>query len=84
MDHTAQKVSVFGVILVRIFPAFSRTRTEYGVFSPNAGKCLKNTDQNNSEYGLFLRSIKQLKMNDLLLINGVSLRYNYSCKHLYL
>ena len=45
---------------------FSRIRTEYGaipsteypsVFSPNAGKCGKNADQNNSEYGLFLRSI---------------------------
>ena len=47
-------------------PAFSRIRTEYGdiqsecrylsVFSPNAGKCRKNADQNNSEYGHFLRS----------------------------
>ena len=27
---TAQKESVFGVILVRIFPAFSRIWTEYG------------------------------------------------------
>ena len=26
------------------------------VFSPNAEKCEKNADQNNSEYGLFLRS----------------------------
>ena len=26
MTNTAQKVSVFGVILVRIFPAFSRIR----------------------------------------------------------
>ena len=31
--------------------------TEYiSVFSPNAEKCEKNADQNNSEYGLFLRS----------------------------
>ena len=28
--HTAWKVSLFRVILVRIFPAFSRIRTEYG------------------------------------------------------
>ena len=42
---------------------FSRIRTKYGeipkylsVFSPNAGKCGKNADQNNSEYGHFLRS----------------------------
>ena len=27
------------------------------VFSPNAGKCGKNADQNNSEYGHFLRSV---------------------------
>ena len=27
---TAEKVSVFGVILVRIFPTFSRIWTEYG------------------------------------------------------
>ena len=43
--NTAYIVSVFGVILVRIFPAFSRIR-----------KCGKNGDQNNSEYGHFLRS----------------------------
>ena len=31
--------------------------TEYlSVFSPNAGKCGKNLDQNNTEYGHFLRS----------------------------
>ena len=29
-------------------------------FSPNAGKCGKNADQNNSEYGLFLRSVIHL------------------------
>ena len=54
-------MSVFGVILVSIFPAFSRIRTEYlFVFSPNAGKWGKNADQNNSEYGLFLRSANQV------------------------
>ena len=58
-------MSVFGFILVCIFPAFSCIRTEYGeirsikylfVFSQIAGKCGKNADQNNSEYGHFLRS----------------------------
>ena len=59
---TTSKLSVFVVILVRIFLAFSGIRTEYGrdmylsVFSPIAGKCVKNADQNNSEYGQFLRS----------------------------
>ena len=41
--------------MVRIFVRFS---TEYlSVFSPNAGKSEKNADQNNSEYGLFLRRV---------------------------
>ena len=35
-----------------------RRVTEYlSVFSPNAEKCRKNADQNNSEYGYFLRSV---------------------------
>ena len=56
-------MSVFGVILVRLFTKFSRIRTEYREIlriSPysvqvqeNAGK---NADQNNSEYRYFLRS----------------------------
>ena len=37
------------------FPPFD-LNTELSVFSPNAGKCGKGTDQNNSEYGHFLRS----------------------------
>ena len=44
-------VSVFGVILVRIFP-------EFPAFSPNSGKYGKNADQNNSEYGHFLHSVR--------------------------
>ena len=68
-SKTQRTVSVFGVILVRIFPAFSRIRTEYGeieylsVFSPNAGKCGENADQNNAEYRLFLRSKRSYSMN---------------------
>ena len=50
------KESVFGVILVRIFPGFSRVRTEYlSVFSPNVRKSGKNADKNNSEYSVSLR-----------------------------
>ena len=65
MISTAYKVSSFEVILVRIFPAFSRTQTDYGeiqsisyvsVFSPNAGKCGKYAPLNNSKYGHSLRS----------------------------
>ena len=58
------EVSVFGVILACIFPPFFffnceliRRDTLYlSVFSPNTRKCVKNADQNNSEYELFLRS----------------------------
>ena len=52
-------MSLFGVILVRIFPAFSRIRTEYGEIrriSPYSVRMRKNEDQNNSKYGHFLRS----------------------------
>ena len=62
-------MSVFGVILVRIFPAFSRIRTEYGylsLFSLNAGKCRKNADQNNSEYGHILCSVEVADIMDLI------------------
>ena len=49
---------VFVVILDRIFPAFSCIRSEYGeIRSLNAGKCGKNADQNNGEYGHFLHSV---------------------------
>ena len=67
---TVWKVSVFVVILVCIFPEFFCVRSEYGylsvrsVFSPNVGKCGKNADQNNSEYGYFLHSdILRLKLD---------------------
>ena len=53
--YTAWKVSIFGVILVLIFPHLDRmsTDTKYlSVFSPNAGKY----DQNNTEYIHFLHS----------------------------
>ena len=38
------------------------------VFSPNAGKCGKNADQNNSEYGHFLCSTKIVSQKYLLFI----------------
>ena len=51
------KESVFGIVLVRIFPDFPAfgLNTELPVFGPNAGKSGKNAYQNKSEYGLFLR-----------------------------
>ena len=44
----------------RIFPHSDWIRRDtlyFSVFSANVGKCRKNTDQNNSEYGHFLRSV---------------------------
>ena len=62
-------MSVFGVILVRIFPAFSRIRIEYGEIlrisqysvrmQENAGKWGENADQNNPEYGQFLQCLEE-------------------------
>ena len=65
---TLRKVSVFGVILVRIFTHFPEISLQsisrsisrsispkyLSVFSPNVGKCGKNADHKNSEYGHFL------------------------------
>ena len=49
---TALKVSVFGVILVRIFP-YSDWILH---ISPYSVQMRENSDQNNSEYGHFLSS----------------------------
>ena len=46
-------LSYSGPYFSRIFP---HSDWYLSVFSPNAGKCRKNADQNNSEYGHFLRS----------------------------
>ena len=73
-NTTAYKVSVFGVILVRIFPVFSYIRTEFGLnsvslrFNPNAEKWGKNADQNNSEYGHFFCSVRSKFMLESVFI----------------
>ena len=52
------------------FPAFGLNTERFSdtpyvsVFSPNAGKCGKNADQNNSEDGHFLRSFGDLLDKD--------------------
>ena len=61
-SHDVKKIhirSYSGPHFSHIFPHsdWIRRDTPYlSVFSPNSGKCGKNGDQNNSEYGLFLRS----------------------------
>ena len=56
-DHyTAWKVSVFGVHLVRIFRAFGLKRETRNTF-PYSVRRRENTDQKNSKYGHFSRSV---------------------------
>ena len=52
VNSTAEKVSVFGVIVVSIFPHSDWILR----ISPYSVRMRENTDQNNSEYGHFLRS----------------------------
>ena len=51
------KKSVFGVFWSAFFTDFLAFGLNLSVFSPNAGKSGKSLDQNNSEYGLFLRRV---------------------------
>ena len=58
ITHTASKVSVFGVFLVRIFPHLDwiqRNTPFLSITSLNAGKY----GPENSEYGHFSRSVKK-------------------------
>ena len=83
--YTTEKVSVFGVILVRIFPSFFRIRAEYlSIFSPNTEKCGKNADQNDFEYGHFLRSARYpvtCKMTFFMKIVNTSNKYAHIKKY---
>ena len=52
-----RKCPYSGPYFSRIFPHSDWIRRDtVSVISPNAGKCGKNADQNNSKYGLLLRS----------------------------
>ena len=51
----AEKVSVFGVILVRIFPHSDWIRRDMEYLSPYSVRMRENADQNNSKYGHFSR-----------------------------
>ena len=60
-------------VYICIFP---HSDTPYlSKFSPNAGKCEKNTDQNNSEDGNFLRIV----YNDIKYSIKKHFKYNKSC-----
>ena len=60
---TVQKVSVFGVILLRILPNSDWIRRD-----------TQNTDQNNSEYGHFLR-IADRVMHVLYLLHSIAVAF---------
>ena len=65
--NTTWKVSVFGVILVRIFPhCISCTISPYSV------RMRENADQNSFEYELFLHSVKAPK-------NHIPVTYSQAC-----
>ena len=54
--------------------AFSCIRTEYGQMrsiSPYSVRMRENVDQNNSEYGHFLRSVRLVFSFSFLFVNGV-------------
>ena len=62
---TTWNVSVFGVILVRIFP--------HSCISPYSVRMLQNADQNNFRYGHFLRSVYE---NFLLILLWTNNKYS--------
>ena len=91
----AQKVSVFGVILVRIFPAFSLIRTEYGEIlriSPYSVQMLENageirtriTPNTDTFYPVFDTHWKHQQSKDFLTLSrGVERNqwYEMSSRH---
>ena len=64
--YTVQKVSVFGVILLGIFPAFSHIRAEYGeylsVFRPNVGKMRTRITPNTGTFYAVIQASLNLSM----------------------
>ena len=57
VEPMLNKVFTIIIIIIIILAAFFPHFSEYfSVICPNAEKCGKNADQNNSEYGHFLRS----------------------------
>ena len=56
-DDVDPLLKQMGVILVRIFPIGTEYK-EILCISPYSVRMRENTDQNNSEYGHFLRSAK--------------------------
>ena len=60
------------------FPAFGLNTEYLSVFSPNAGKCGKNADQNYSEYGHFLCSVTILNFSARSLTRSVEQRITLS------
>ena len=79
ITNTALKVPVFGIILVCIFPHsdWIRRDTSYLV------RMRENADQNNSEYGHFLRSEKWRSDTQILQLLLKFCRYSISPWNIY-
>ena len=68
MHYTMWKVSVFGVILVHIFPHsdwIRRDTVHLSPISPYSVRMRENKDQNNSEYGQFLHSDRKADLSSI-------------------
>ena len=64
------------------FPAFGLNMERYSVplrILPNAVKCRKNADQNNPEYGLFLRAASSPQLYVHLHIKSFSFENSLFC-----
>ena len=73
MKYTAQKVYVFGVTLVRIFPTFSRIRAECKeiLFSPNAGNSSRYKSSNLQDINLVIWMISKMKLKNRKIFHGI-------------
>ena len=95
IEHCIKSVRIrcyFGPHFSRIFSHSDRIRRDtlyLSAFSPNAGRCRKNADQNNSKYGHILRSWRcKLRpdfskkfvesISKFILIKRVNFIYNHS------
>ena len=64
-DTLRKKLSVFGVILVRILPYSNWVSLLMVCTSPYTARMREITDHNNSEYGHFLRSVSRRNLASL-------------------
>ena len=71
-ENALWKVSLFRVILVRIFSYSHWIRRDTPYLSLYSVRMRENADQNNSECGHFLRSVKSSKLSKKLVAEKLS------------